>query len=100
MLSRPVLERIVLVTRDIIERSADRLGGEVDARELGSGMPKDGGRVSRIIEEGIFHSRGGAMNGMKIRMIGSTSAKTGRKRRRQRFCVFGWAQAQQLTLSR
>jgi len=55
LLSRPVLERIGLVARDVIERAADRLGGEVDVAELGGGI----GRISRIMEEGVFHSNGG-----------------------------------------
>ena len=54
LLSRPVLERIGLVARDVIERAADRLGGEVDVADLGGGR----GRISRIME-GVFHSNGG-----------------------------------------
>ncbi len=59
LLSRPVFERIGLVARDVIEKAADRLGGEVDVSELGTGDNNVQGRISRITEEGVYHSNGG-----------------------------------------
>lgn len=42
--------------RDILALAADRLGGEVDVAELGAGEEDVPGTISRLIDEGIFHS--------------------------------------------
>lgn len=57
LFSRPVLEIIGMVARDVIAHAADRIGGEADVGELGPGENSES-RVSRILIPVVHSHRG------------------------------------------
>ena len=55
LLGRPTLEIIGLNTKEILAAPADRLHGNID---MSAALPEptEGGSISRLIYDGVFHS--------------------------------------------